>query len=134
MLLNTSGVAQPTAKAAAFVSGANHAAESWLISPAIDLSKATKAKLFITQAANFLGSAFGDNCKILVSTDYSSGAPSTAKWTELTLDNVPTADTKWDMVDGKTALSSYAVRRSIWPSSMSARHLQPRHGKSVTLQ
>lgn len=99
------------AKAAAFVSGANHAAESWLISPVIDLSKATKAKLFITQAANFLGSAFGDNCKILVSTDYSSGAPSTAKWTELTLDNVPTADTKWDMVDGKTALSSYAGKK-----------------------
>lgn len=95
------------ATASAYVGGANHAAESWLISPEIDLSSASKTTLVITQAANFLGSTFSENCKILVSTNYKEGAPSTAKWTELTLDNLPNADTKWTMVEGSTALTPY---------------------------
>lgn len=99
------------AKASAYVGGANHAAESWLVSPEIDLTSAAKATLAISQAANFIGSTFGENCKILVSTDYKAGAPSTAKWTELTLDNVPTAETKWNMVDGTTSLSKFAGKK-----------------------
>ena len=71
------------------------------------MSSASKATLVITQAANFLGSTFSENCKILVSTNYKEGAPSTAKWTELTLDNLPNADTKWTMVEGSTALTPY---------------------------
>lgn len=99
------------AKASAYVGGINHEAESWLISPEIDLSSASKATLSITQAANFIGSTFGENCKIFVSTNYSDGAPSTAKWTELTLDNVPNADTKWTMVTGTTPLNAYAGQK-----------------------
>lgn len=95
------------AKASAYLNSANHPAESWLISPEIDLSSASSATLTINQAANYIGSTFDENCKIYVSTDYSSGSPSTATWTELTLDNVPTADTKWTFVEGQTSLDSY---------------------------
>ena len=99
------------AKASAYKDNANHAAESWLISPEIDLSSAKKANLTITQAANFIGSTFGENCHILISTNYAGGAPSKAKWTELSLDNVPTADTKWSMVNGATSLNAYAGKK-----------------------
>lgn len=122
------------AKASAYVGGANHAAESWLVSPEIDLTAASNATLAISQAANFIGSTFGENCKILVSTDYKTGAPSTAKWTELTLDNVPTAETKWNMVDGTTSLSKFAARKYTWPSSMSAPNRPLRLGKSAVSQ
>lgn len=99
------------AKASAYVNTANHPAESWLISPEIDLGSASSPTLSITQAANYLGSSFGENCKIFVSTNYSSGLPSTASWTELTLDNLPTADTKWTMVTGAASLSAFAGQK-----------------------
>ena len=99
------------AKASAYLNSKNYEAESWLISPEIDLSKATSPQLVITQAANFLGSDFYDNCNIMVSTNYKSGLPSTATWTALKPSNVPTADTKWDMVTGNASLASYAGKK-----------------------
>lgn len=99
------------AKASAHNKDGNHATESWLISPEIDLSSVKNPKLTINQAANFIGSTFGENCHILISTNYVDGAPSTAKWTELSLDNVPTADTKWGFVAGSTSLASYSGKK-----------------------
>lgn len=60
--------------------GANNAAcESWLISPAVDLS-GTNPLLSFRNTYNYSG----DPLKVFVSTDYSGGDPSTANWTELT--------------------------------------------------
>lgn len=59
---------------------ANTAAESWLISPAVDLSSSTTPKLSFTNVANYNGPGL----EVLVSTNYSgSGDPSSATWTDI---------------------------------------------------
>ena len=62
-----------------FASGANNANEDWLISPAINLSAVTSATLSFDNACRFAGNLI----EVLVSTNYTSGAPSTATWVPL---------------------------------------------------
>lgn len=71
-----------------YVSGTNYANEDWLISPASDLSKKSSATLSFSHASGpaanlFVGKDLG-YYTVWVSNDYTSGAPSTATWTELT--------------------------------------------------
>jgi hypothetical protein len=61
-------------------SGGNIANEDWLISPSISLAGITTAVLSADTATKFAGNAL----EILVSSNYVSGAPSTATWTPLT--------------------------------------------------
>lgn len=61
-------------------SGGNIANEDWLISPSISLAGITSAVLSADTATKFAGNAI----EILVSSNYISGAPSTATWTPLT--------------------------------------------------
>jgi hypothetical protein len=62
-------------------SGSNTACETWLISPAVNLTSATAPKLSFINAYNFAGPAL----EVYVSTNYDgSSAPSTATWTQLT--------------------------------------------------
>ena len=72
------------AKATAYINKVRVASDSWLISPALDLSSVTKATLSFEQAGRYFGTV-ADEIKVLVSTDYNSGKPSTATWTPLTL-------------------------------------------------
>lgn len=58
----------------------NQATENWLISPAINLSTALSPILTFSTAAKFPGNLL----EVWVSTNYVSGAPSTANWTQLT--------------------------------------------------
>lgn len=60
--------------------GGNQNNEDWLISPAIDLSSATSAILKFETASKFAGNLL----ELYISTDYTSGAPSTATWTQVT--------------------------------------------------
>lgn len=60
--------------------GGNIANEDWLISPSISLAGITTAVLSADTATKFAGNAI----EILVSSNYVSGAPSTATWTPLT--------------------------------------------------
>lgn len=79
----------------------NTDAENWLISPAIDLSKVKTASLTFNHAVNFSGNS-DDNrkaaCKVLVSTDYNTGAPSTGTWTEVAIPSYPTTDS-WGFIN-----------------------------------
>lgn len=61
-------------------SGGNQNNEDWLISPAINLTNNTLAILRFENSRRFAGPAI----EVFVSTNYSSGAPSTATWTQLT--------------------------------------------------
>ena len=58
----------------------NVACESWLISPPIDLSNSTTPILNFQNAFNYTGPVL----QLMISTNYTSGLPSTATWTPLT--------------------------------------------------
>jgi hypothetical protein len=62
-----------------FVSG-NQACETWLISPPLNLSGATNPILTFQNACNYSG----PDLELMISTNYTSGQPSTATWTPLT--------------------------------------------------
>jgi hypothetical protein len=71
--------------AGAYKDGANHAAESWLISPAINLSALTTAKFTFEHAGKQFGAPV-TNLTVQVSTAYTSGDINPANWTAL---NIP---------------------------------------------
>ena len=94
-------------KASAFANSTCYASEAWLISPAIDLSKATKATLKLHQALN----KFTDidtsksQCKVLVSTDGN-------QWTELNVTGWPES-LSWTFVDSSADLSAFAGKSNV---------------------
>lgn len=69
----------PFLKISGFINGSNAASENWLISPATDLSEASEPCLSFQTAAKYPGNLL----EVLVSTDYTSGAPQSATWTSL---------------------------------------------------
>lgn len=62
-----------------YVNGANIPCETWLISPSINLTSISAPILSFITGCNYTGS----NLQVFVSTDYASGAPSSATWTSL---------------------------------------------------
>jgi hypothetical protein len=66
------------AKISGYISG-NTNSENWLISPALNLSSAANPILNFRTAAKFTGNTL----EVFVSTNYTSGLPSTATWTPL---------------------------------------------------
>lgn len=66
-------------KISGYLSG-NTNSENWLISPSLNLAASSNPVLSFRTAAKFSG----DLLELWVSTNYSSGAPSTATWTQLT--------------------------------------------------
>ena len=93
-------------KASAYVSGQNYAAESWLVSPTIDLSNVSAATLKFDQAVNY---ASPDGLSVMVSTDY-AGEVLQCNWTELNLSQWP-AGTNWTFINSTADLSQYAGQR-----------------------
>ncbi len=83
-------------KASAYVNQTNNAAESWLVSPAIDLTAAKTATLKINQALNF-GAA--TNLKVKVSTDNGT------TWNDITI-GMP-AGSSWTFQDDEVAINDY---------------------------
>ena len=62
-----------------FASGSNNVNEDWLISPEIDLSSVEGAVLTFQTASRFSGNPL----EIKISTDYTTGNPNAATWTNL---------------------------------------------------
>jgi hypothetical protein len=81
-----------------YFSGASHANEDWLISPAINLTSAASGILKFSHAINK-----GDinnvqtNHTVWISKNYTSGAPSTGTWEKLTVPNYPPGN-NWTFV------------------------------------
>ena len=89
-------------KASAFV-GQAYAAESWLISPAIDLSGVSSAKLSFSQAVNYASP--NGVLSVMISTNYNDNV-TTATWTELSLDQWP-AGNNWTFITSTADLTPY---------------------------
>ena len=88
------------------VSSTNEELESWLISPAIDLTGASDPILYFDNTKRFAG----DDIALYISTDYGgSGDPSSANWDDITtLANFNTTIGNWDMTKSNDIdLSSY---------------------------
>ena len=89
-------------KASAYV-GQAYDAESWLISPYIDLTSVSSATLKFDQAVNYGTPEF--YLSVMISTDY-YGDVNTATWYELSLDQWPTG-TNWTFISSTANLSQY---------------------------
>ena len=71
------------AKASGYADGANHDAESWLISSAMDFSKETAAYIVFDYVINFGDvSAAASNHQLLITSNY-TGDVATTEWTEV---------------------------------------------------
>lgn len=86
----------------------NYDTDSWFISPTLDLTKATT--LSFSQAANFFANGVESECSVLVSTNYTSGDPSKATWTKLTVDTWPNS---WTFVTSTAPLGSAAGKTNV---------------------
>lgn len=89
-------------KASAYKKPTAYAAESWLVSPVIDLSHATACQLSVQQAANF----FKNQENVLAALSVKVKEANAADWTDLTLSAWP-AGTSWTFVEGTADLSDY---------------------------
>ena len=94
-------------KASAYISGAAHASESWLVSPKFDCTNATALTLSFSEAANKFNSA--ENVSAYTSVKVKEVGTDT--WTDLTL-SARASGTSWDFTDGITAdLSAYVGKK-----------------------
>ena len=89
-------------KASAFKKPTAYAAESWLVSPVIDLSHATACQLSVQQAANY----FTNQENVLAALSVKVKEANAADWTDLTLSAWP-AGTNWTFVEGTADLAAY---------------------------
>lgn len=88
-------------KATAWV-GAAHATESWLISPAIDLTGVTASKLAFSQALNK-----GEVSSVSVKAKAGSG-----EWADLTVAPLP-AGNSWAFIDSEADLAAYVGKSNV---------------------
>lgn len=97
-------------KASAFKSKKTYEADSWLISPAINLT-GNKITLTFDQKANKFNSSIDEQILIKISFNYDSGNPATAKWETLKADVMPTGK-DWNTVSSTIDLSKYAGKKN----------------------
>ena len=91
----------------------NHAAESWLISPTIDLTNETSAYLSFNHSTGYLyGATPSTHMKVQVSEDYLDDVAK-ANWTELTINNWYTGTSFEFVASGNIDLSSYAGKQIV---------------------
>lgn len=84
-----------------YSAGSNSACETWLISPALNIAGSPNPRLSFQSAYNYSGPAL----QVLVSTDYVSGNPTSATWTNL---NPTLSGGSWNWVNsGVISLTPY---------------------------
>ena len=97
-------------KASAFASKTNYAAESWLVSSAVNLTEAMEPVLTFMEACNYLGAnKIEDFIQLKVSTDFDGEDISGATWEDLELnsDQRSTGDSWTFVTVGPCSLSNY---------------------------
>ena len=93
-----------------YVATVNNANEDWLISPTIDLSSVTAAKLTFDHVARYFAD-LKNEATVWVSENYVSGLPSTAAWKQLTTKTF-TDPGNWTLSpSGEISLTAYAGKK-----------------------
>lgn len=95
-------------KASAYVSGTNHATESWLISPAIDLTKATTATLSFMHVINFDNNNEKEQNQTVWVADASVTEASDAGWEQVIIPNYPAGNNWNEVSSGDINLNKFA--------------------------
>lgn len=98
--------------ASGYVNGASQNAESWLISPALDLSAKTSAIFTFEHAGKQFGAPV-TNLTIQVSTTYNGGEINAADWTELTIPDHLAGETNTFKSAGDIDLSKYCGNSNV---------------------
>lgn len=88
--------------------GGNKANEDWLISPSIDFTGKNVGKLVFDTATKYTGNSL----QVYISTNYTSGAPSTATWTQIPATFAPVNSNYVWTNSGAVNISSYAANQS----------------------
>ena len=98
--------------ASAYVNKTSYAADSWLISPAIDLSEAASAIVTFDHAARYQNGNVNEEFLLMVAKNPSETLDDT-EWAQLTIPTMPTADT-WDFASsGEIDLSDYLGEKNV---------------------
>ena len=107
------GNPEPGAKVTGY-DGGNFANEDWMITPAIDMSAVTAAKMVFDEAINY-ANVINDEQEVMVSTDYAgTGDPSSATWTEVSVSGRSAGD-NWDFVTvNEIDLTPYAGEATVY--------------------
>lgn len=97
-------------KASAYANKTNQAAESWLVSPALNMKKGKEPVLTFDEALNFLGSNnLTDFIQVKVSTNFDGSDVTAATWEDLEIDPATrsTGDSWTFVTTGPTSLAKY---------------------------
>ena len=105
--LSTFGNPAPCASISGY-SGGNQNNEDWLISPSIDFTGKNSGKLIFDSANKYTGNAL----VVLISTNYTAGAPSTATWTTVNATLAPPNGSFTWTSSGNTDISSIVANQS----------------------
>lgn len=99
-------------KASAYISSTStyFATDSWLISPAIDLSGKNDATLSFAQAWRFGNGV--DDFHIYATAEAFNGTIDVGKWTELNIDQWPDG-TNWNFLTSKASLKAFAGKSGV---------------------
>lgn len=98
--------------ASAYVNKTSYAADSWLISPAIDLSEAASAIVTFEHAARYQNGNVNEEFLLMVAKNPSETLDDT-EWAQLTIPTMPTADA-WDFASsGEIDLSNYLGEKNV---------------------
>ena len=92
-------------KGSAYIGGTNYESEVWLISPEIELGATANSVLKFSQSGQYFAVDVKSSCSVLISTDYASGNPTSATWTDLEISEWPTAVKTF--VDNSVDLTDY---------------------------
>ncbi|MBR5061095.1 MAG: choice-of-anchor J domain-containing protein [Prevotella sp.] len=97
-------------KASAYVNSTYYPTDSWLISPAIDLSGKDDATLSFAQAWRYGNGV--DDFHIYASAEAFDGTIDASKWTELNIDQWPDG-TNWNFLTSKASLKAFAGKSGV---------------------
>ncbi|MBQ3689830.1 MAG: choice-of-anchor J domain-containing protein [Bacteroidales bacterium] len=92
-------------KGSAYINGSNFDSEVWLISPEIELGSSANSVLKFSQSGQYFEVDVKSSCSVLISTNYTSGNPTSATWKDLEISEWPTAVKTF--VDNSVDLTDY---------------------------